>query len=67
MVRRQPSGVYRTDSGTTFRVTETVEGGLKVEVLEGDAWVPGRISMVGLRLAESTKVLDAKAIRALPA
>jgi hypothetical protein len=66
-MRKQPSGVYRTDQGTIFRVTETAEGGLKVEVLTDEEWVPGRISMVGLRLASSTKMLDANAVRALPA
>src|SRR5438105_11436301 len=60
------SAVYRTAPGMIFRVTETVEGGLKVEVLQDDAWVPGRIGMVGLRLAPSTKELGADAVRALP-
>ena len=50
-----------------FRITETVEGGLKVEVLKDGDWVPGRIGIVGLRLAPSTTRLSASAIRALPA
>lgn len=50
-----------------FRVTESVETGLKVDVLRGDAWVPGRIGMVGLRLSSSTIKLTARAIRELPA
>jgi hypothetical protein len=50
-----------------FRVTETDEGGLKVEVLKDDTWVPGRIGMVGLRLNPLTTMLGAEAIRALPA
>lgn len=50
-----------------LRITETVEGGLKVEVLNDGAWVPGRIGMVGLRLASSTTMLSDKAIRQLPA
>jgi hypothetical protein len=49
-----------------FRVTETDEGGLKVDVLKDGAWVPGRIGMVGLRLARSTTALGAHAIRGLP-
>jgi hypothetical protein len=61
------SGVYRTNQGTVFRITETVEGGLKVEVLKDGEWVPGRIGMVGLRLAPSTTSLSASAIRQLPA
>lgn len=50
-----------------FRVTETGEGGLKVEVLKDGNWVPGRIGMVGLRLASSTTLLGASAVGALPA
>ena len=50
-----------------FRVTETDEGGLKVEILKDDVWVPGRIGMVGLRLAPRTTMLSASAVRALPA
>lgn len=49
-----------------FRVTESLELGLKVDVLKGGAWVPGRIGMVGLRLSPSTAILSAKAIRELP-
>jgi hypothetical protein len=59
-------GVYRTGPGMIFRITETNEGGLRVEVLRDRAWVPGRIGMVGLRLARSTTKLDAQAILALP-
>jgi hypothetical protein len=62
-----PSGVYRTDRGLIFRVTETIEGGLKVEVLQDGAWTPGRVGMVGLRLAPSTTKLGAAAIQQLPA
>jgi len=63
---RRPSGVYRTDLGIIFRVTETSDGGLRVEVLRDDVWVPGPIGMVGLRLDSSTTMLGARAIRALP-
>ena len=66
-MRRRPWGVYRTNQGTVFRVSETSEGGLKVEVLEGEIWVPGRVSLVGQRLSASTTKLDAGAIAALPA
>jgi hypothetical protein len=61
------SGVYKTDLGMIFRITETVEGGLKVEVLKEGDWIPGRIGLVGLRLAPSTTMLSASAIRKLPA
>jgi hypothetical protein len=60
------SVVYRTGPGMIFRVTETDEGGLKVDVLKDGAWVPGRIGMVGLRLASSTTALGASATRELP-
>jgi len=60
------SGVYRTAPGTIFRVTETDEGGLKVDVLKDGEWIPGRLGMVGLRLSPTTTRLGAGAIRALP-
>ena len=60
------SGVYRTRGGIIFRVTDTVQAGLKIEVLKNGAWVPGRIGMVGLRLDRSTTQLDPKAILELP-
>ncbi len=60
------SGVYRTEAGLIFRVTDTVEAGLKIEVLKNGIWVPGRIGMVGLRLAASTTELGEKAILDLP-
>jgi hypothetical protein len=49
-----------------FRVTETDEGALRVDVLKDGAWVPGRIGMVGLRLSHSTRTLGAAATRDLP-
>ena len=60
------TSVYRTGQGSIFRITETVEGGLKVEVLKDGAWVPGRIGMVGLRLQPTTTLLKPAAVRALP-
>jgi hypothetical protein len=52
-----------------WRVMEGDDGSLKVEVLDGtsDSWIPGRIGLVGLRLAPSTTKLTARAIRSLPA
>ena len=61
------ASVYRTDRGLIFRVMETTEGGLSVEVLQDGVWTRGRIGMVGLRLAPSTTKLGAAAIQALPA
>lgn len=66
-MRGRPAGVYRTDLGLIFRVTETDEGSLRVEVLRDEEWVPGPVGMVGLRLAPLTTMLTATAIRALPA
>jgi len=60
------SGVYRTDLGLIFRVSETDEGGLSVEVLRDGTWISGRIGMVGLRLAPSTRKLGPAAIERLP-
>ncbi len=62
-----PTGVYRSEHGTIWRVLETDEGHLRVETLDGETWIPGRISLVGLRLATATKRLTPDAIRALPA
>ena len=60
------AGVYRTELGLTFRITETVDGGLKAEVLKDGAWVPGPIGIVGLRLAPTTTKLSRKGVLALP-
>ena len=49
-----------------WRVIEGEDGSLKVEVLKEEAWLPGRIGLVGLRLAPSTTKLNARAIRGLP-
>ena len=59
-------GVYRTHLGLIFRISETPEGGLKVEVLKDGAWTAGRIGMVGLRLARSTRRLGPDAVLELP-
>jgi hypothetical protein len=60
------SGVYRTVAGKIFRITDTVESGLKVEVLKDGAWTAGRIGIVGLRLARSTTKLTSTAVLDLP-
>jgi hypothetical protein len=59
-------GVYKTRSGTIFRIADTVESGPKVEVLKEGIWVPGRIAMFGLRLDASTTKLSAAAVDKLP-
>jgi len=64
--RRQPSGVYRRGK-TVWRISESVEGGLKVEVLTDGAWVSGPVNLVGLRLDSATTKLNQASIDALPA
>jgi hypothetical protein len=50
-----------------WRVSETVEGGLKVETLTDGAWVSGPVNLVGLRLDSGTTKLNQASIDALPA
>ena len=64
--RRQPQGVYRRGK-TVWRISESVEGGLKVEVLTDGAWVSGPVNLVGLRLDSATTKLNQASIDALPA
>jgi hypothetical protein len=64
--RRKPSGVYRRGK-TVWRISESVEGGLKVEVLTDGAWVSGPVNLVGLRLDSGTTKLNQASIDALPA
>ena len=58
--------IYRTEGGLILRVIEAGDGGLKVETLEGDTWVAGRIGMAGLRLSPTTTRLTAREARGLP-
>jgi len=64
--RRDATGVYR-QGDTVWRVTETVESGLKVEVLTDGVWVAGPVNMVGMRLDPRTTRLTKASIDALPA
>ena len=61
-----PSGVYRSGRGMIWRVTQSDEGDLTVEILEDGHWVRGRTGLVGLRLASSTTRLTGEEIRELP-
>jgi hypothetical protein len=63
---RKPTGVYRRGD-TVWRISESVEGGLKVEVLTDGAWVAGPVNLVGLRLDSATTKLTQASIDALPA
>ena len=60
------AGVYRTELGTIFRISEGNDGHLSVQLLKQPVWVPGPIGMFGLRLAPTTARLTARQVRALP-
>jgi hypothetical protein len=69
---REPGGcfmkqfaVYRTESGTVFRVQHSEDGFLSVELLKAGAWQPAPIGMVGLRTVVGTKRLTERQIDAL--
>ena len=62
----QESGVYRTESGMIFRVSEDREGHLSVGILQDEAWVDERVGIVGLRVAPTTVRLTPKQILRLP-
>jgi hypothetical protein len=61
------SGVYRTESGMIFRVSEDPDGHLSVGILKGSTWVDARIGVVGLRRSPTTVRLTQKQILRLPA
>ena len=54
--------VYKTESGTIFRVTKDDEGRLSVEIWAAADWESGAIGMVGLRRAQGTKRLTQRQI-----
>ncbi len=60
------NGVYRTELGTIFRISERNDGHLSVQLLKQTLWVPAPIGMFGLRLAPATARLTARQVRALP-
>jgi hypothetical protein len=60
------SEIYRTAGGLVMRVIEADDGGLRVETLNEDEWVAGRIGMAGLRLSPSTTKLTAQQAKKLP-
>ena len=60
------SGVYRTESGMIFRVSEDTDGHLSVGVLQDTRWVEARVGIVGLRVAPATVRLTPKQILSLP-
>ena len=62
----QESGVYRTESGMIFRVSEDREGHLTVRILQDTTWVEARVGVVGLRVAPTTVRLTPKQVLGLP-
>lgn len=60
------TNVYRTETGTIFRVTEDGEGHISVGVLKEAVWEDASIGMVGLRVAPTTVRLTPKQILRLP-
>jgi hypothetical protein len=60
-------GVYRTSTGTIWRLVHTAGDALRVELLKDEVWVPGPIAMTGLRLSKYTTALTPHAIAQLPA
>jgi hypothetical protein len=61
-----PTGTYRSNRGTIWRVLESAEGTLSVQLLDDGRWIPGPIGMIGLRLVATTTRLGKKAVLALP-
>jgi len=59
-------GVYKTESGTIFRVSQEDDGHLWVETLKSQMWEPAPIGMAGLRVASSTRALSQRQIDSLP-
>jgi hypothetical protein len=60
------TGVYKTERGTIFRIRETDEGHISVELLKAAAWVAGPIGMAGLRVARATTKMTQRQVQALP-
>jgi hypothetical protein len=60
------SNVYRTESGTIFRVTDDGDGHISVRVLKESGWQDASIGMVGLRVSPTTVRLTQKQVLRLP-
>ncbi|HEY7478570.1 MAG TPA: hypothetical protein VIB62_10070 [Actinomycetota bacterium] len=59
-------GVYRTGSGTVFRITKDADGHLTVATLKDDIWESAPVGMAGLRIARDTRRLTQRQVDALP-
>ena len=60
------TGVYRTESGTIFRISQDDEGHLTVELLRSAMWESAPIGMAGLRIANTTTRLTKRQVDSLP-
>ena len=60
------TNVYRTETGTIFRVTEDSDGHITVGILKEAVWEDAGIGMVGLRVAPTTVRLTPKQVLQLP-
>jgi hypothetical protein len=60
-------GVYRTESGTVFKLEREADGQIRVHTLEAGAWVQASPKLAGLRLNPTTKRLTARQGAALTA
>jgi hypothetical protein len=59
--------VYRTESGTIFRVSQDTDGHLSVQLLNNATlWESAPIGMAGLRIAPTTTQLTDRQVKALP-
>jgi len=58
--------VYRTESGTVFRVSQDTDGHLSVQLLKATLWESAPIGMAGLRVAPTTTQLTDRQVKALP-
>jgi hypothetical protein len=58
--------VYRTESGTIFRLVRNADGVLSVQLLKAAIWESAPIGMAGLRVAPTTTRLTATQVKALP-
>jgi hypothetical protein len=61
------SAVYRTARGKTLRISESEDGALRLEILDGEVWMDGPVRMAGLRLSATTRKLTSAEVLALPA
>jgi hypothetical protein len=67
MTPRGETNVYKTGSGTIFRVSQEPGGHMTVQLLKATEWQPAPIGMAGLRVAPTTSRLTARQVKDLPA